>query len=188
MIISLSEVTNMKKALPLTITGVALLTIAGCLGYAFRNNIKPQTVKAQEYQIEFTANDIVDELSEMDGTESAYVYFEKETPKGNIFGLNDLGTIYGANGVSYKQNGKMVTISDAHGYGYFSFLFKFNLSMATFDHITCLGTFTTGYSNPTTTSYVTFDTLDDATNGYVTCYLGAIVSAEITQINVVYHC
>ena len=53
MIISLSEVTNMKKALPITITGVALLTIAGCLGYAFRNNIKPHTVEAQEYQIEF---------------------------------------------------------------------------------------------------------------------------------------
>ena len=178
----------MKKKLPLIISGAAVLTIIASLGFAFRNKIKPQTVKAQEYQIEFTANDIVDDLSEMDGTESAYVYFEKETPKGNIFGLNDLGTIYGANGVSYKQNGKMVTISDAHGYGYFSFLFKFNLSIATFDHITCLGTFTTGYSNPTTTSYVTFDTLDDATNGYITCYLGAIVSAEITQINVVYHC
>ena len=178
----------MKKKLPIILSTSALLLIAGSLGFAFRNNIRPQTVNAQEYQIEFTANDIVDDLSEMDGTTSAYVYFEKETPKGNMFGLNDLGTIYGSGGVSYKQNGKMVTISDAHGYGYFSFVFKFNTSIATFDHITCLGSFTTGYSNPTTTTYVTYNADTLQSGGYVTCYLGAIVSAEITQINVVYHC
>ena len=188
MIISLSEVINMKKALPIIISSAALLTIAGCLGYAFRNNIKPHTVEAQEYQIEFTASDIVDELSEMDDTTSAYVYFEKLTPKGNLFGPSDLGTIYGGEGVSYKQNGNIFAISDSYGYGYFSFVFKFNLNLATFDHITFLGSFTTGYSNPTTNTYVTFNQLDNTNDGYVTCYLDQIRAATVTQVNVVYHC
>ena len=176
----------MKKKLPIILSTSALLLIAGSLGFAFRNNIRPQTVNAQEYQIEFTANDIIDELSEMDGTTFAYVSFEKETPRGNNFGLYDLGEIYGDQSVSYKQNGNIFTISDQSKAGHFSFVFKFNLEIATFDHITFLGSFTTGYSNPTTTTYKTFNTADEY--GYVTCYLDQITSATVTQINVVYHC
>ena len=178
----------MKKKLPIIISGAAVLAIAGCLGFAFRNNIKTHTVNAQEYQIEFTANDIVDELSEMDGTTAAYVYFEKLTPKGNLFGPSDLGTIYGGDGVSYNQNGNIFAISDSYGYGYFSFVFKFNLNLATFDHITFLGSFTTGYSNPSTTTYKTFNQLDSTNDGFVTCYLDQIRAATVTQVNVVYHC
>ena len=176
----------MNKKLPFIISAAAVLTITASLGLVFRNKIRPQTVKAQEYQIEFTANDVVDDLSEMDGTTSAYVYFEKLTPKENLFGPNDLGTIYGGKGVSYKQNNKIFTISDDYGYGYFTFTFKFNLDMATFDHVTFLGSFTTGFENPETTTYVTFDEID--TEGYATCYLGQIRYASVTQINVVYHC
>ncbi len=177
----------MKKKLPIIISGAAVLTIVASLGFAFRNKIKPQTVKAQEYQIEFTANDIVDDLSEMDGTESAYVYFEKLTPKGNLFGPSDLGTIYGDQGVSYGQNGNIFTISDSSAYGFFTFLFKFNLNMATFDHITFLGSFTTGYNSATTT-YKTFNQLDNTNDGFVTCQLEQIREATVTQVNVVYHC
>ena len=177
----------MNKKLPFIISATAVLTITASLGLVFRNKIRPRTVKAQEYQIEFTANDIDDELSESYGT-SAYVYFVKDTPKGNRFGLYDLGTIYGEGGVSYKQNGKIFTISDSSAHGMFSFVFEFNLEIATFDHITFLGSFTTGYQNPTTTTYVTFDELDNTNNGLVTCYLGEIRAVEVTQINVVYHC
>ena len=178
----------MKKKLPIIILPAAVLTITASLGFAFRNNIKPNTVEAQEYQIEFTASNIVDELSEMDGTTAAYVYFEKLTPKGNLFGPSDLGTIYGGDGVNYNQNGNIFAISDSYGYGYFSFVFKFNLNLATFDHITFLGSFTTGYSNPSTTTYKTFNQLDSTNDGYVTCYLDQIRAATVTQVNVVYHC
>ena len=178
----------MKKKLPIIISAVAVLTITGCLGFAFSRNIKSLTAEAQEYQIEFKVGDIVDELSEMDGTTGAYVYFEKLTPKGNLFGPSDLGTIYGGQGVSYGQNSNIFTISDSYGYGYFSFVFKFNLNLATFDHITFLGSFTTGYSNPATTTYKTFNQLDNTNDGYVTCYLDQIRSATVTQVNVVYHC
>ena len=188
MIISLSEEFTMKKSLPIIISATAVLTITGCLGFAFSRNIKSLTVQAQEYQIEFTAGDVSDELTDMIDETSAYVYFEKLTPKGNLFGPNDLGTIYGGQGVSYKQNGNIFTLSDSYGYGYFSFVFKFNLNLATFDHITFLGSFTTGYSNPTTTTYKTFNQLDSTNDGYVTCYLDQIRSATVTQINVVYHC
>ncbi len=178
----------MNKKLPIIISTAAVLSIAASLGFAFGNKIKPKTVKAQEYQIEFTAGNIVDELSEMDGTTAAYVYFEKLTPKGNLFGLSDIGNIYGGQGVSYKQNGNMFTIVDNNAQGLFSFVFKFNLNMATFDHITFLGSFTTGYNNPTTTTYKTFNQLDSTNDGYVTCYLPQICSATVSQINVVYHC
>ena len=88
--------------------------------------------------------------------------------------------------VSYKTNSYIFTIDDDYGYGYFSFVFKFNLEMATFDHITFLGSFATGFGDPEITTYVTFNQIDDY--GYVVCYLDEIQSATVDQINVVYHC
>ena len=176
----------MKKKLPIIISGAAVLAIAGCLGFAFRNNIKTHTVSAQEYQIEFTANDVDETMCEMVNTNTAWIYFEKETPKGNKFGLDDFGILYGES-VSWKENNHIFTIEDGAGDGHYSLSFKFNLEMATFDHITFLGSFTSGYGeNITTTTYVTYN--DITVYGYVTCYLGGIYTATVDQINVVYHC
>ena len=175
----------MKKKLPIIISASALLLLAGSLGFALRNNIKPQTVSAQEYQIQFTANDVDETMSDMVDTNTAWIYFEKETPKGNTFGLDDFGTLCGES-VSWKENNHIFTISDS-GNGHYSLTFKFNLEMATFDHITFLGSFTSGYGeNTTTTTYITYNEID--VYGYVVCYLGGIYTATVDQINVVYHC
>ena len=176
----------MKKKLPIIISAAAVLTITASLGFAFRNNIKPQTASATEYQIQFTANDVDETMCEMVNTNTAWIYFEKETPKGNTFGLDDFGIIYGES-VSWKENNHIFTIEDGAGDGHYSLSFKFNLEMATFDHITFLGSFTSGYGeNITTTTYVTYN--DITVYGYVTCYLGGIYTATVDQINVVYHC
>ena len=176
----------MKKTLPIILSASSLLLIAGTLGFALKNNIKPQTVKAEEYQIEFTASDVDEILSDIVDTDTAWIYFAKETPKGNTFGLNDLGTIYGGS-LSWKENNHIFTINDVNGYGYFTFSFKFNLQMATFDHVTFIGSFTAGYGeNPSTTTYITYNQIDDY--GYVVCDLYGIHNVTVDQINVVYHC
>ena len=182
------EVNNMKKTLPIIISvsaGIVLSTIA-VIG--FRNSVKNiKQASATEYTISFTYESIIDDMSEMYGDTFAFVSFEKQTPKGNMFGLYDLGQIGGDQSVSYKTNNHIFTISDSNANGYFSFVFKFNLEMATFDHITFLGSFTTKYENPETTSHVTYNQLDDS-NGLVTCCLSEIRSATVDQIDVVYHC
>ena len=176
----------MKKKLPIIISGVAVLTIVASLGFAFRNKIKSQTVKAQEYQIEFTADDVDETMSGEVDTNTVWISLEKETPKGNKFGLYDLGTIYGSS-IIYKQNGNIFKVSDSGGNGYYTLQFKFNLEMATFDHITFLGSFTAGYGDDVTTeTYITYNQIDD--NGYVICDLYGIHTVTVSQINVVYYC
>lgn len=178
----------MKKTLPIIISASAGIVVSTIAAIGFRNSVKNiKQASATEYTVSFTYESIDDVLSEMDGTTSALVYFEKETPKGNIFGPSDLGNIYGGQGVSYKENNHIFTINDNNAGGIFSFVFKFNLEMATFDHITFLGSFTTKYDNPTTTSYVTYNKLDND-EGYVTCSLAQIRSVTVDQIDVVYHC
>ena len=177
----------MKKKLPIIISGVAVLTIVASLGFAFRNKIKSQTVKAQEYQIEFTADSISNDDIEY-SYENTFAYFimEEETPKGNTFTTSSVCEVYAGTSLKIKQDGNILSMADNHAGGYWAIDFQFNLSMATFDHVTFLGSFTYGYSNPETTTYLTFNTIDDS--GYVNCYFDQINAATITQINVVYHC
>ena len=176
----------MKKTLPIVISASALLLIAGSLGFAFRNNIKPQTVKAEQYQVEFTKDDIDLGLVDIqyEGTYADFM-FAKQTPKGNEFGTED-AYVYGDGTVAFKTGNYMFTLGDTYGYGYYGMSFTFNLSMATFDHITFVGEFVTNYSNPTTTYSRTYTSID--TEGSVNCYEGGLLSAKVTKITVVYSC
>ena len=181
---------NKKFIIPLVSFGVA----AGSLSFlALANNTKYSLTKveATPTKLVFDYDSIDPDYIDDESTEY-YKYLEfymsVETPLGNTFETyidNGFPCVGADTQASVKTNNKILELEDSNIGGYFSMVFKFELSLVSFDHITLHGYFNYG-EGPTETDYITYEDIDES--GYVVVSLNNINSAYISTMDVVYSC
>ena len=182
----------MKKTLPIiAIVSSALVIGAGAFALA-NNKIGVLQASAKQYSLEFTSASVDSSLIDYSGCSEYYkyvsYYMSVETELGNTF-ETDYSVTFPYIGcdtsATVKTNNHIFEMTDSGGEGYFAINFKFNLSIATFDHITIHGNFNYGYSH-TSTTFITFSEVESS--GMITVGLEQIWTATLTSIDVVYVC